>query len=208
MVVPESRCHPTQCEIWAVRHGQTDWNLEGRYQGQTDIPLNATGIEQAKRLAATLDGYRFAAIYSSDLKRAHETALILAARIQCSVIVDPRLREIHQGEWEGMQFSEVVARFPAHLTQRQEQPLHARPPGGESVLEVAQRIATAANEIASRHSGQRVLLVSHGLAIATLIVQASQLPFERVFSLIPENASITVVCWPPQSNGHQPHPSL
>ncbi|WP_299028760.1 alpha-ribazole phosphatase [uncultured Thermanaerothrix sp.] len=197
MVTPKPSCHPTQCEIWAVRHGQTDWNLEGRYQGQTDVPLNTTGIEQAKHVAASLDGHHFAAIYSSDLKRAHDTALILAARVHCPVIVDPRLREIHQGEWEGMQFSEVVARFPHHISQRQEQPLQVRPPGGESVLEVAQRMAAAANDIASRHPGQRVLLVSHGLAIATLIVQASHFPFERVFSLIPDNASITVICWPP-----------
>ena len=199
---PEYSCHPSQCEIWAIRHGQTDWNLEGRYQGQTDIPLNATGVKQAQHLAANLDGKSFAAIFTSDLTRAYQTAQIIAERVRCPIIVDTRLREIHQGEWEGMHFSEAVARFPRHFAQRDEEPLNARPPGGESVWEVAQRMMAVANEIAQRFPGQRVLLVSHGLAIATLIVQAFHYPFERVFSLIPENASISILCWPPHNNGH------
>jgi len=192
--------HASQTELWLIRHGQTDWNQEGRYQGQTDIPLNDNGIQQARDLATRLEGLHFASIYSSDLRRALTTAQIIAERLKLPVTVDPRLREIHQGQWEGMLFSEVAGRFPREIALRQTDPLSARPPGGESVQEVAQRVAAAANDIAQKHPGQRVIIVSHGLAIATLLSQANHHSLEGVFSLIPDNASISIVCWPPVSD--------
>lgn len=90
-----------------VRHGETDWNVEGRYQGHSDVPLNARGRAQAARLAEALRGSDIRAIYSSDLARARETAEALAHATRLAVQHDPRLREIDQGDWEGMLFLEI-----------------------------------------------------------------------------------------------------
>jgi 2,3-bisphosphoglycerate-dependent phosphoglycerate mutase len=83
-------------QLWLIRHGLTDWNLEGRYQGQSDIPLNAEGLAQARRLAERLKGTSIEALFSSDLLRAYQTAKILGECLGLPVQADPRLREIHQ----------------------------------------------------------------------------------------------------------------
>jgi broad specificity phosphatase PhoE len=192
-------------ELWLVRHGQTDWNKEGRYQGQSDVPLNSDGIAQALKLADTLSSSHFDAIYSSDLKRAYKTAEILAGALNLPVNADARLREICQGEWEGLLVEEIARRFNAANGSKEENALawetrshEMRAPGGESVAEVAARVALAANDIALLHSAQRVLVVSHGLALATLICQSRGFPLAEVYSHIPDNAHPAVIQWPPE----------
>jgi broad specificity phosphatase PhoE/GNAT superfamily N-acetyltransferase len=184
-------------EFWLVRHGQTDWNVEGRYQGQSDIPLNPTGLEQARRLAQSLNGLSFDAIYSSDLARAHQTALEIARVVGKPVYVDRRLREICQGEWEGQKLEEIKANFGRIAPQSPRDPLNDRAPGGESTLEVAQRVAQCAMEIADQQPYGKILIVSHGFALATLICQAHGIPLERVYTRIPDNAAPEVIAWPP-----------
>src|SRR5579871_2475081 len=95
-----------------ARHGETDWNSERRWQGHADRPLNDTGRAQAAELAESLDGTAIAAIYSSDLARARETAEIVAARLGLTVVLDPGLREVDVGDWSGVRHDEVAARFP------------------------------------------------------------------------------------------------
>jgi len=181
-------------ELWLVRHGQTDWNLEGRYQGQSDIPLNQTGIEQARELSLSLREYPFGALYASDLSRARMTAEILGERFHLAVQTDPRLREINQGEWEGYLVSEIRARFQ-DLATAERRKIYMNPPGGESVSAVAGRVAAAVNEIARRHPGEKVLVVSHGLAVATLICQADDISLDVVYKHIPDNAQPTRINW-------------
>lgn len=188
-------------ELWLVRHGQTDWNVEGRYQGQADMPLNEIGIEQARDLAQRLRGVNFAAIYSSDLLRASTTARILAG--DKAVRLEPRLREIHQGEWEGQLFREIRQRYAGFFEERKQNPLESRPPGGESLLEVAERVKHCIDEIASQYPGERVLIVSHGLAIATVLAAVKGYPLEKAFDLIPDNADPQIVLWPPDLNGRK-----
>lgn len=155
--------------IYLVRHGATEWNLTGRAQGQADIELNATGREQARRLVAELSDAQVTAIYSSDLKRALDTAAPIAAALGLEVEVDPAFREIDQGDWEGRTPDEIEVRWPdlwgpaRHYSQR---------PGGESPDEVRGRALEGLVRIARRHPGENVIVVSHGGTIRWLSAAA------------------------------------
>ncbi len=172
-----------------IRHGETDWNLEGRYTGQSDIPLNARGLQQAEALASKLCATKIVAIYSSDLLRASQTALRLQAGNDIPLHLDPRLREIHQGEWEGLYLDEIQARYRQAWEKRKNAPLEVAPPGGETVGEVRQRVLEAIREIINRHPQETVAIVSHGLALGIIQVETRGLPIESVWDHIPSNAS-------------------
>jgi broad specificity phosphatase PhoE len=143
--------------ILLARHGETDWNREGRFQGWADPPLNATGREQARALARQLAGVPFDAVYSSDLRRAHETALIVAEPHRVPVVADAELREIDVGSWSGLTRPEIQARFPG-----------AEHHDGESRDEHLARVLAAVERIACAHPGERILIVSHGGSLRTL----------------------------------------
>ncbi len=183
--------------LYLVRHGQTDWNVLGRYQGHTDLPLNAVGQAQAQALARQLTGNPLAAIYSSDLRRARETAEVLAEALGLAVQPDPRLREMNLGAWEGQTVAEIVQRYPEAWAARTRDPLHARAPGGESVVEVAGRVTAAAESIAAVHPASQVLVVAHGVVLATLCCLARRQPLADVYNAIPDNGRPVIVRWPP-----------
>ena len=141
-------------EILFVRHGETDWNVERRVQGHSDRPLNANGEAQAQALAAGLRGGRLDAVYASDLTRARDTAAAVAEVHGLDVELLPALREKNFGSWEGLLDTEIRERFPQ---------ANGGPWGdAESSEEVAERVLSALHEIAVRHPGGRVLVVSHG----------------------------------------------
>ena len=182
-------------ELWLIRHGQTDWNVEGRFQGSADVPLNNNGCAQAKSLAEKLNGHAFAAVYSSHLKRANKTAQVLASAINLPVFIDDRLREISQGDWEGILFTDIKEQYPDEIVERKMNPQQFRPPGGETVEEVARRVLQAINEIAAKYSGKKVLVISHGLALSTLICMAKNLPLSEAYDHIPDNAEPYIIQW-------------
>jgi broad specificity phosphatase PhoE len=184
-------------QLHLVRHGQTDWNVEGRFQGQADPPLNATGLAQAEALAAALVLDRHQALYTSDLARARQTAAALAERTGLAARLEPRLREVHHGQWDGLLLAEIVGRFPDDWAERERLPETARPPGGETVREVAARVGAALDDIARRHPAGSVLVVSHGLALATALCRARGLPLGRAPELIPPHATLVTVEWTP-----------
>jgi len=183
-------------QLFLARHGETDWNREGRFQGQADPPLNAAGQAQARALAERLAGQSFDAIYTSDLRRAVETAQIVAQGLGLSVWVDTRLREVNQGEWEGILASDIAVRYPKEWESRQQDPVNARPPGGETIAEVACRVWAAVDDIAGRYPTGSVLIVSHALALATLLCRASNLPLEQAYHLAPANGRHDIIQWP------------
>lgn len=171
-----------------IRHGETDWNNEGRYTGQSDVPLNARGLEQAGSLAKQLQGRKIDVIYSSDLRRAHQTAEALAESSGTRILIDPRLREIHQGEWEGMLFKDIRASYSQAWEQRARDPLLVAPPGGETVGQVRTRVLEALREILQQHPDGHLAIVSHGLVLALIKVHIAGLPIETVWDHIPNNA--------------------
>jgi len=184
-------------EIWLVRHGQTDWNIEGRWQGHSDIPLNSTGVEQARSLAAKLseNGRTFQAIYSSDLMRAYRTAQEIGKSLGLTVHKDRRLREISKGDWEGMLVSQVSELSVEATRQRREDPLYSRAPNGESLVEVAARLSSAMDDIARAHPVGPVLVVTHGLALAALLCLANHWPLQEAYDRVPGNAAAQVIHW-------------
>jgi probable phosphoglycerate mutase len=182
-------------QLCLIRHGQTDWNIQGRYQGQSNVPLNEPGRIQAHELAIQLQAHPFAAIYSSDLARAQETADIIGAAVQVTIQIDVRLREINQGAWEGQHVDVIKTRFAELWQQRIADPASVRPPGGETVSEVAQRMYSALDEIAGLYPNGSVLIVSHGLSLATVLCKAEGIPVGRAYDVIPENAVPVWVVW-------------
>ena len=158
--------------IALVRHGETDWNRERRVQGHTDTPLNETGRRQAAALAATLAGEPIAAVYTSDLARARDTASVLAEQRGLEVRSDPRLREKHFGTWEGLHDHEVLERFPEAAT---------GPWGdGETTAEMEERVLLALGEIASQHPDEQVLVVTHGGPLRAVLRQCAVEGLEQI----------------------------
>jgi alpha-ribazole phosphatase len=176
-------------DLILIRHGETDWNIEGRYQGQSDVPLNSTGIKQAQDLAQQLRHEPLDAIYSSDLARAKGTAEILSRINGAPLFLDPRLREIDQGEWEGMLFQDIRSRFTEAFEERLRDPLQVAPPGGETVGQVRQRVLEAVDEIVDHYPRGLVAIVSHGLALAIVRVHYNKQAIETVWDHIPDNAN-------------------
>ena len=149
-------------EILLVRHGETDWNTEGRVQGHTDRPLNATGLEQARVLAAQLAQEPLVAVYSSDLVRARDTATIVADVHGLDVWLDPDLREKNFGTWEGLTDTEIRSRFPDA----------ARGSWGdaETTEMVAERAVGAIDRIRAQHRSGSVL-AAHTASLRAILAR-------------------------------------
>jgi alpha-ribazole phosphatase len=149
-----------------VRHGETDWNIQQRYQGHTDIELNETGINQAKKLAQELKQEHLDAIYTSDLNRAVQTATIIAEGRKIPVHKIRGLRECSFGIWEGKTFKEMEQKFPEEVARIKGDPVKQIRAGGESRDQLCVRVEQAIQKIIDQHQDQTVLIVAHGGALA------------------------------------------
>ena len=176
--------------VFALRHGQTAWNAEQRLQGQLDIALDDIGLRQATRLAQALAGEGLAAIYSSDLQRAHVTALALAQITGLLVATDPALRERGFGRLEGLTYAEIEDQFPEDaLGWRRRQPDFA-PGGGESLTSFAARCVPAVNRLAALHPGQAIAVVAHGGVLDCLYRAATGVALDGPRSWQLRNATV------------------
>ena len=169
----------TPVRILLARHGETVFNVEGRWQGQSDSPLTARGLAQARALARALADEPIAAIYSSDLGRALDTAAEVAKLHQLTVTTDARLREIDTGAWTGKGRTEIAAEFPGGLEAWATQPTSMRLPGGETIFEAQERalafFAERMPPLAERmpaHAAQTVVVISHGAIGQAILVNA------------------------------------
>ncbi|MBL7202461.1 MAG: alpha-ribazole phosphatase [Anaerolineae bacterium] len=155
-----------------VRHGTTAWNRKGRYQGQSDVPLDETGMQQALALRSRLAREEIGAIYASDLQRAWQTASAIAAPHSLAVRPEPRLREIDFGIWDGLTYSEIERRYPEVLAAWEADPLNTAPHRGESLGQVSARVRVALDDIARVHEGRTVVLVAHGGSLQVVLCLA------------------------------------
>ncbi len=175
-----------------VRHGQTDWNLQHRIQGSTDIPLNETGRDQAHQSSRALAASHWDAIYTSPLLRAAETAEIIAQDLGLAAPkIDPRIVERSFGEVEGMTDTERSVNFP----------VGSIVPGAESREDLRKRGVAAINDIADAHPGQRVIVVAHGGVLGQILRHISNDALPGPKDMIP-NGSSTVVRRDENGNWH------
>jgi broad specificity phosphatase PhoE len=158
--------------LFVFRHGETEWNREGRLQGQTDTPLNATGLAQAEALALRLLPHRLEAVVSSDLKRALITAQIIGEMLRVPVTIDHGLCETGIGFAEGMLWEEAKARFGAELTERWYSENNVAFPGGETGLETLTRGLAALRRFAETHPYRRIGVSTHGAMVRQLLKHA------------------------------------
>jgi len=177
-----------------VRHGQTAWNAEQRYQGHSDLDLDAVGRREAVALGERLAGERIDGALSSDLGRAWQTAEAILAHHACDLCAEPRLREISMGAWEGMTYDEIRAQDPERLGQWVEDPWGVAPSGGETLAEMAQRIEALLDELVLRSAEETLLLVSHGGTLRVLLCLALGMPPQNHWRLRLDPASLSEVC--------------
>ena len=159
--------------LYLIRHGETEWNLTGRWQGHTDIPLNAIGIEQARILADRLrdEGQRFTAIYSSDLARAWQTAEAIGNALKLAPRPDPAFREIDIGWWGGLTRAEIEARDGDALLRLDAEEDLPRG-GGETMRDLYLRASAAMERLAAAHAGETLIIVTHGGTVRVLLGHA------------------------------------
>lgn len=157
-----------QTTLIVVRHGETSWNREKRMQGTTDTQLSDVGRAQAQALGRRLKDHDFAALYSSDLSRALHTARAIADHTGREVVIDPRLRERCFGIFEGLTAAEIMSRYPDEHALFASRDPEYEVPGGECSRAFADRCLGGLADIAARHPGAEVVVVSHGLVLDTL----------------------------------------
>ena len=161
-----------ECLLFLFRHGETDWNREGRLQGHTDTPLNPTGLAQAQALAERLRPHLLDAVVSSDLARAWTTGRIVAENLGVPLIGEPGLREAHIGEAEGLYWPEVKSRFGEALTERWFTDDDAAFPGGETGFETRSRGLAALRRFVAAQPYRRIGVSTHGAMVRQLMKHA------------------------------------
>ncbi|MFN2143580.1 MAG: alpha-ribazole phosphatase [Candidatus Promineifilaceae bacterium] len=175
-----------------VRHGETDWNMERRYQGQLDVPLNERGRWQAGRAAQVLAGQPVDYLISSDLRRALDTAEAIGSVCGRKVTADSRLRELSYGKWEGLTVTKIKERYDGAYRRWRTDPANHPPEGGEVLAAAARRVEQVWQEI-KQVEAETVVLVSHGGTLRILLRHLLALPPEAFWQFKIENASLSTV---------------
>ncbi len=189
------------CRVYVIRHGETEWNALMKYQGHTDMPLSQRGRRQAELLGKRLSTENFHAFYASDLKRAYETAKIISKFHGQEVKTVPELKELNFGSWEGLNIEEIKESFPDVLKQWWEKPFSIKIPGGETLSDMVNRSVTAVKKIVSRHSGENIVLVSHGGVIRGIIGSVLGMDLNKYWRLRQDNACLNIIDFPEWEKG-------
>ncbi|MDE2145548.1 MAG: histidine phosphatase family protein [Burkholderiales bacterium] len=187
-------------KLLLIRHGETPWNLDGRYQGRSDPPLTPRGEDQARalaqslaqRLAQSLASAQATRLVAGPLQRAQATARAIGAAAGLRVDVDPRLTELSYGAWEGLRQAEVKLRWPELLRQWKRQPDQACLPGGESLAALRQRVRSFMDDAAAGLG--TTVAVTHAGVIRAMVLEASGAPLAAFRAVRIDNATLTTLC--------------
>ncbi|MHB9129807.1 MAG: alpha-ribazole phosphatase [Armatimonadota bacterium] len=179
--------------LYLIRHGETRWNADGRFQGQQNTSLSDTGRQQAATVADAMTRYHLDAVYTSDLARAAETAVLVAERHGLTPITDRRLREASFGVWEGLTLTEVGVQWPELLQAWRTDPLHVLPPGGETLAQVQQRVTELVQEIVRRYPEGQIAIVAHGGSLRAIVALALGADLSIFGRLRLDNCAISIV---------------
>jgi 2,3-bisphosphoglycerate-dependent phosphoglycerate mutase len=189
---------PEPTRLVAIRHGETAWNRETRMQGQLDIALNATGLAQARSLAAALADEAFDAIYSSDLLRARQTAIALAASCPRPIVTDSGLRERCFGAFESLTYADVQVRWPDQARRWHQRDPDFGPVQGEVLRDFNERCLSTLTRLAAAHPGRSIAIVTHGGVLDCLYRAATRIGLQAPRSWDLGNASINRLLYTPQ----------
>jgi probable phosphoglycerate mutase len=177
-----------------IRHAATAWTAQGRFQGQTDVPLSPHGRRQVAALAQRLRAETLHMLYASDLQRAWETAQAIATPHALHVHAEPRLREMAFGCWEGLAYAEMQQRDAEGLATWERDQLHSAPPGGETLLQMMERVRAAYVSILEAGPDKTVGLVAHGGTLQLLLCLALGLPPQSYWQFAVSPASLSELC--------------
>ena len=181
--------------IYITRHGETEWNAQQRIQGHTDVPLSERGRAQAQMLADRLADVPLDAVYSSDLRRAADTARALIANRPAPppLTLTAELREYHKGIFEGLTPDECERHHPAIYAASLINDLDFTPPGGEAIRQVSARLHAIVQQVRRAHPDETVLLVGHGGSLRAALVSLLELPPEANWKFVMHNCSLTMI---------------
>lgn len=177
-----------------IRHGQTDWNVDGKIQGSSDIELNEIGISQAEELSNKLikDNYKFSKIYTSPLKRALKTAEILSSNTDVEFVAINELTELNLGDWEGLSWAEVKDKFPKEYGVWYKDRKDTKTPKGESYQDMLDRVLKAIKNIINENTSD-VVVVSHSAVIMSLQCILTETPFDKMTKFKLDNTAIVEI---------------
>lgn len=183
----------------AVRHGETAWNVDTRIQGHRDIALNDTGRWQAAQVARALADEPIAAVYASDLLRAHATGAAIAQAAGAPLHAEAGLRERSFGLLEGRTFAEIEAELPDEARRWRQRDPHFAPEGGESLTLLRARVAGITARLAARHLGEQIVLVAHGGVLDVLYRLATGQALQAPRTWLLTNAAVNRLLWTPEA---------
>ncbi len=209
--------------LFLIRHGETEGSETKRYKGSMDVALSDKGIEQARKAAVFVYDYlkknvadrdkgylrdiqketgrpirpsgaaKLEAVYCSDLSRAVKSAEKIAGPYECEPVSVPELRERNFGIWENMNFVEIRDRYPVEFNAWADNPLQFSPPGGESTLDLRDRVLPAFDRILDSHSGQCIAIVAHGGINRVLLCHMLGIPLENIFRIEQDYAAVNII---------------
>jgi len=180
-------------KVILVRHGQTLWNLEMKYQGHCDVALTQKGVQQAMLAADRLAGEDICAVYASDLSRAFKTAECIAEKHNLPVNAIPGLREINFGEWEGLTFDKITSQWTEEMSKLFTHPDEIVIPGGETFREVKERATQALAKLVAEHPDQTIVVVSHGGTIRTVLCAVLNIHLNHLWNIKQDNTAINML---------------